>query len=808
MRFAFRQICRSPGFTVAVVLTLALAIGANTAIFSLVNALLLRDLPYAQPERIGAIYGRTTGQRVMADQRRTIDGEQWELMRDRVPSLLSAVSSAGTSGTNLVVGSHAQYLSVGRVSAQYFDVLGIHPVLGRNFSNEEDSLHGPRAAILSDGLWRRLFDADPNVLGRAVLLKGVPYTIVGVLPERPTTPMNAQIYTVLQASREGEGRAANFSAVVRLREGATWQEADVQLEHALANSARALNFTEKQIDPTARRTYHAVPLQRAQAAALRSQVLALMLASGFILLIACANLAGLTIVRLARRSGEMATRRALGASRWQILRQVWVENLLLAVLGGGAGIAVGSFLLRGLLLLLPEHFLPVDRVSVDRHVLAFTTTVSLATSLLFGMLPAFMMKGIDLQSSFASRSVAGGGNGGFRQALIAGEVALTVVLLAAAGLLIRTLVHLQTLPPGFDSTGVIAGKASLDNVRYQDPATFRRLLDESLGAMRRIPGVAGAAVGLALPYDRAVVDGSVTLDGPDVGAKVETISVYVTPGYFEVLRIPLLAGRTFTDADGPAAPHVVIVNESFAQKYIHGSTPLSRHLNGDMAIVGLVSDTVGKPSLAAQVVPLTKEPAIYRPAAQIEDGRFLATVHTFVQPSWVVRAAGPSSGLTGQMQRALAEVDPNLPFSGFSSMTDLMSTALTTQRTQVVLLTAMASLALLLSALGIFALVANVIGQRTREIGIRLALGSPVQDVMIDVGRSGIAAAALGLVLGLLLGAGALRAMRSALFGVGVYDPTTIIGVIVTLSFVSLAAAFAPTLRVARIDPAKTMREQ
>jgi ABC-type antimicrobial peptide transport system permease subunit len=235
---------------------------------------------------------------------------------------------------------------------------------------------------------------------------------------------------------------------------------------------------------------------------------------------------------------------------------------------------------------------------------------------------------------------------------------------------------------------------------------------------------------------------------------------------------------------------------------------LARHLNGDLVIVGVVSDTIGKPSLAAPDVPLTKEPAIYRPAAQIEDGRFLATVHIFVQPSWVVRAAGPSDGLASQMQQALAQADPNLPFSGFSSMTDLMSTALTTQRMQVALLTAMASLALLLSALGIFALVASVVGQRAREIGIRLALGSTVRDVMIDVGRSGIAAAAIGLALGLLLGAGVLRALRSALFGVGVYDPATIVGVVATLSIVTLAAALVPTLRVARIEPAQTLREE
>ena len=807
MRFAVRQLWRTPGFTVTVVMTLAFSIGANTAIFSIVNALLLEDLPYAQPERIGTIYGRTTG-RTTVDQRRTIDGEQWELMRDRVPALLSAVSGVGTSGANLRAGSEVQYLLAGRVSAQYFDVLALHPIIGRNFSADEDRPHGPKAAILSYRLWRTVFDGNPGVLGQSVLLKGDPYTIVGVLPARATTPLNAQIYTALQPSREGEGQAANFSAIVRLREGATWQQADVEVERALANSARALHFSEKQADPSARRTYHCVPLQQAQTATLRSQALALMLASGFILLMACANLAGLTLVRIGRRSGEIATRLAVGASSWQIQRQLWVENLLLAVVGGLAGIGVGFLLLRGLLLLLPEHFLPVEQVRLDDRVLAFTMSLSLVTSVLFGMLPAFTTKPVDLRASLGSRTVAGTGSMRLRQGLIAGEVALTVVLLAAAGLLIRTLVHLQTQSPGFNPTGVIAAKASLDDVRYHDPAAFRRLLDDSLAAIRRIPGVAGAAVGLSLPYERALTDGAVTLDGQEAGRSVEARSTYVTPGYFEALQIPVLAGRAFTDIDGPTAERVVIVNQTFARTYFHDASPLARYLNKDQLIVGVVSDTVGKASLTAGAAPLVTEPAIYRPAAQVEDARFLAMVHVWSQPSWIVRTAGPIEGLTGQMQRALAGVDPNLPFSGFYSMTDLMAVALTTQRVQVALLTAMASLALLLSALGIFALVANTVGQRTREIGIRMALGSTIREAMIDAGRSGVGASALGLALGLILSSGTLRALRSVLYGVGVYDAPTILAVVLTLSAVTLVATIMPTLRVARIDPAQTLREQ
>jgi predicted permease len=394
--------------------------------------------------------------------------------------------------------------------------------------------------------------------------------------------------------------------------------------------------------------------------------------------------------------------------------------------------------------------------------------------------------------------------------LIAGEVALTVVLLASAGLLIRTLIHLETLPPGFNPTGVITAKASLDDVRYHDPAAFRKLLNESLGAMREIPGAQNAAVGLTLPYERALLNGVTISDGKEAGQGMTTNAVYVTPGYFDTLQIPVIAGRAFTDTDSPDAQHVVIVNRTFALKFFHGADPVGRYLNKNMLIVGVVGDTVlsSAAGLNAGAAPLTSEETIYFPAAQIVDAKFLSLVHGFFQPSWIVRAAGPLEGLTVRMQRALASADPNLPFSGFYQMNDLMAATLATQRIQVALLAAMSSLALLMSAVGIFALVANMVTQRTREIGIRIALGSTSRMAMIHIGRSGVGASAMGLILGLTLCAGALRALRSVLYGVGVYDAPTILVVALTVSAVTLLATIAPTLRVARIDPANTLREE
>ncbi len=803
LKFAARQLQRNPGFTMTVILTLALAIGANTAIFSIVNVLMLKNLPYSHPERMGTIYTRITAS-VTSDNRHKLNGEQWELLRDNVPSLISAVSSPRTSGVNLQAGSHVEYVHGGRILAHYFDVLAVQPVLGRNFSEDEDRPHGPTAAILSYSLWRNTFSANPDILGRAVLVKGEPYTVIGVLPEGATTPLNADLYTALQPSREGEGRGTNFESITRLRDGATWQEADAEITRAW--SLRANRF-ELRNNPGAQVTYYSVPLQKGQTALLRPQVLALMLAAGFILLIACANLAGLTLVRMLRRTSEVATRLALGASRWQIQKQFWVENLLLALAGGAVGVGVGFLALRGLLLLLPEHFLPVAHMPLDGRVMAFTLIVSVLTSILFGMLPALATRRVDLRSSMASRGVARGGSLRLRQGLIAGEVALTVVLLAASGLLIRTLVHLETLPPGFNPNGVMTAKASLDDARFHDPAAFRKLLDEGTAAMRQIPGVQNAAVGLSLPYERALVEGALAIsDGKEAGQHVETNEVYITPGYFETLQIPVLIGRSFTEEDGPDAQRVAIVNQAFMRKLFHGANPVGRYVDKNMTIVGVVEDVAIAPGLVAGA-PLTGEEAIYIPAAQV-DAQSLSLVHVWFQPGWIVRTAGPVEGLTGQMQRALTSVDPNLPFSGFYSMRDLLTKTLATQRVEVALLGAMAVLALMLSAVGIFALVANMVAQRTHEIGIRMALGSTVSQAMVQIGRSGVGASVLGLFLGLVLCAGALRVMHSVLYGVGVYDVPTILTVVLMLVSVTLIATTAPTLRIAAIDPAKTLRDE
>jgi predicted permease len=798
LRFAVRQLGRNPGFALTVIVTLALSIGANTAIFSVVNALVLKSLPYSHPERIGTIYARVTGSGG-SDDRAGIDGEKWELLRDDVPALISAISGT-TSGVNLQAGSRVQYVRDARISAHYLDVLALQPIIGSTFSADEDRPRGPKAAILSYSLWRDVFGSDRGLLGRTILLKGEPYTVIGVLPKDAVTPSRADIYTALQPSREGEGGGTNFEAIVRLRDRSSWQEANAEINRAWSLPAQRFEKS----NPASQVTFYSVPLQQAQTDKLRPQVLALMLAAGFILVIACANLAGLTLVRMLRRTSEVATRLALGASRWQIQKQFWIENLLLAFVGGVVAIGVGFLVLRGLLSLLPEHFLPVANVELDGLVLAFTLSLSLLTSVFFGMFPALATRRVDLRSSMSRRVGVGGLH--LRQVLIAGEVALTLVLLATSGLLIRTLVHLESLAPGFNPNGVMSAKASLDDVRFHDPATFRRLLDESLAVMRQIPGVQSAAVGLTLPYERALNNDVILSDGKEAGQHGETDFTYVTPGYFDTLQMPLLAGRVFNSADGPMAQHVAIVNRAFSRKFYGGASPVGRYINKETVIVGEVAD-VSVSSGLYEGAPLMSEQAMYLPASQV-DAHLLSGVHIFVQPNWIVRTAGPIKGLTGEMQRALASVDPNLPFSGFYSMKELLGRTLVTQRIEVALLSAMATLALLLSMVGIFALVANMVAQKTREIGIRIALGSSLSRAMMHTSSPAARASALGIVFGLLLCIGILRMMRSVIYGIDVYDAPTLTVVVLTLILGSLLAVATPTLRITRIDPARTLREE
>jgi predicted permease len=488
-----------------------------------------------------------------------------------------------------------------------------------------------------------------------------------------------------------------------------------------------------------------------------------------------------------------------------------MEPAILALSGGLLGLGLAVLSLGLFARFTPADMMPLGGLAIDGRVLVFALLATVATGLLIGVLPAMEIRRADIRPAMAaagSRTGTGAGRSRVRQALIAVEVTLTVVLLACAGLLVRTLVHLQTLPPGFDAENVMAAQASLDDVRYHNTDSFQRLLQQSIDAMKEIPGVESAAVGLNLPFERGLNNGFYLADGPEDKEGHMTSSAYVTPDYFHVLRIPLLFGRTFSNSDNSKSQRVAIVNESFARKFMGKIDVVGRHIrSGDESrvIVGVVGDVTKRPGLVS--APLSSEVTYYIPATQVND-RLAALVHMWFQPSWIVRTQGRIMGLTDSMQKAMAKVDPALPIAGFHRLIDLQALALRQQRFEVALLGILAGLALLLSVVGIYGLVSNMVAQRTREIGIRMALGSSVRQAMVEVGTSGITAVAIGIVGGLALSIASVHLIRSQLYGVKVYDPVTFCGVVALLILAATAATFLPTLRIARIDPASTLRAE
>lgn len=804
-RLALRQLLRNPGFTLAVLLMLTMAIGLNTGVFTAVNALLLRALPYPQPERLGAVVmhyeGRNKQGQAVGDEDDSIDGETWEMIRDNVPAVHAAVWS-GVGGVNLQSATAVQYVRDQRVSAGYFDLLGIRLLMGRSFSQAEDKPLGPKVVVLSYELWKNVFSSDPAILGQLVHLKGEPHQVVGVLA--PQNNAKADLWTPLRPSREGEGSGSNYGCIVRLRNGATWEQAKEELSRLQPS---LFNYYKNTL-PNVTIYLSAMPLQKDISSQTKIPVLILMAAVASILLIACANLAGLFLVRIGRRTGELATRMALGATRAALLRQTMMEPLLLGLGGGVLGLFFAARAMEWLRGVIDPAMIPPGGLTLDGTVLAFTAAASLATMLMIGILPALELRRLDIRAAMSATAIRAP-KYRTRQALIAAEVMLTLVLLAGAGLLIRTLVYLQTLPPGFDASNVMTAELSLDDARYHNAAAFHKLLDDSVRAMKQIPGVESAAVGLSLPYQRGLNDGFTIGDGPNAGHQDVSCQIYVTPEYFRVLRIPLFAGRMLSESDTPDSEKVVLVDRNFAQRFLGGNAAVGRHLKSGsqpLTVVGIVGDVAKVPGLE-QTAPVTTEPTIYIPAKQMPQG-VLNLVHVWFQPSWIVRTNGPVAGLTQAMQTAMAQVDPALPFAGFRPMQEMEGFALQQQRIEVWLLGVLAGLALILSLVGLYGLVSNLVVQRTREIGIRMALGSTLPGAISEIAKSGMLAVGLGLGAGLVLAGFTLRIARSQLYGVRPYDPVTLLIVCALLIAAAALASVLPALRIVRINPAITLRAE
>ena len=813
LKLALRQIRRNPGYFTAVILTLALAIGVNTAVFTMLDGFLFRHLPYPQRNHLAMLAYRVehteAGKKGSASEfRSSVYYKTWEAVKDHVPSVTTAVmgeSFGHTEGVDLDTGTGqsevARYVKAAHVSAHYFQVLGIEPMLGRGFTQAEDSPGAGKAVVISYALWNGLFHKDPHLLGSTIQLKGTAYTVVGIMPPHVLMPHPAQVWIPLMPSNpHGWCGGTNCEVLMRLKPHATWQQARAQLAHVPKPAY---------LGASVQTTFYPESMQKYMGGSARSPIELLMLAVAFILLIACANLAGLAMVRITRRTPEIATRLALGASTRSVLFQQWLESLALSAVGTLAGLGLAWGILQPLPRILPASLVPLGGFHLDSRVLLFAVCVTLFTSILFGALPALQVRKIDVQRALASgnRTLAGG-TGRLRQWLIGGQVALTVVLLAGAGLLVRTVIYLETLPPGFNPQHVLVAKASLDDAHYEKGNSLQGLLDRSLAAIRKIPGVKDAAFGLSVPYETMLNDYITIPDGKRAGMSDSSSLAFVTPDYFSTLKIPLLSGRDFLHSDTATSEPVAVVNAAFGRHFFGTPDPIGMHIREGgktLTIVGVVANVLDQ-SRVSQSAPIGTEPIFYVPATQVSP-KLLALIFAWAQPDWIVRTQVRSAEIQRAIQRAMGSVAPDLPISGFYSMNSLMHEQLKTQRMEVLLLGSLAMLALLLSAIGIYALVSNLVVQRTREIGIPAALGSPWKRVIVAVGLPGMTAALGGVCVGLVASFFALRVLKSAIYGIHDLDPVTLTLVPLLLIALAAAASIIPSLRVTRIDPAQTLRE-
>jgi putative ABC transport system permease protein len=797
VRYGLRRLSQSPGFTLAVVLVLGLGIGATTAIFSVLDAALLRSLPYADPERLVAMLDLQGQDPVPASFPEVGD---W----GRNTEVFSGVAAYFPTSFTLTGSGEPEALSGIQMSGDMPRLLGVVPRVGRAFLPGEDARSAQRVVMLSEALWRRRFASDPHVLGRAVTLNGEPSTVIGIIPAGPrsTVPLflalgrGVDFWVPLRLNEEVAPRGLHFLNVIgKLRPGIGLAQARERTA-AFAGRLQETGVTD-----------HGIMLRNLAETVIgdsRPLLLSLAGAVGMVLLIACTNIANLLLARAAMRRREIAVRLALGATRGRVLRQLLVESVLLAVLGGLAGIFVALGSLAGLRILGAFAALPrLNEAGMDARVLGFGLALSVVTGLLFGMVPAFRASRGDLAEVLkaGARGSAGGpASDRLRAGLIIAEVALSFALLVGAGLLIRSLDRLLNVDKGFRAEGVASAYLDLPRTSYAEKsrqAMFFRALRERLAAL---PGVRGAAFASSLPFGGGA-NGGFTIEGrtfpPDAQPAAE--KRIVSPGYFEVLRTPVAAGRAFDDRDAAGAPAVVIVNQALARRYFSGESALGKRIDfgwettGVQEIVGVVAD-VREHELSQPAAP-----AIYIPHAQRpEPGMFVLVRTTAEDPMRIV----PS------LRSAVSALDRSQALSDVYALEDLIAIGLAGRRLAMSLFGAFSVLALALAAMGLYAVISYSVLQRRQELGIRMALGARAGQIAQLILGQGLVLIAIGAGLGALAALWLGRFLAALVFGVGTADPTTFLGVGLVLLATSMLASLIPALRASRVDPASVLRSQ
>jgi predicted permease len=804
LRFALRMMVRKPLFSVTFVLTLGLCIGAGTAVYSVVDAVLWRPLPYPDPERLAVVVTYNPAQGVQPGYD-AVDGTSWERIRDGAEGFERAVFSDWPTGVNLLADEAAAYVQQQRVSAGFFRTLGVAPLIGREFEAAEDVPGGPSLVILSHGLWERTFNRDPEIVGRTIRLKGEAYTVVGVMPADFHSSFPVDVWTPLRPSRTGEGGGTNYKVLVRIPPGMSWAEADARIG--------AIEAAQSSREDAQERRFGLVPLGRAESWAMRQPLLLLLGAILVMLLVGCANLAGLQIARALARRTEIATRQALGGGTAAILRQMLAENLTLGLLGGLAGVVVAYLGMGGLEALMRTNFGTWQTVRLDGHALAVAFGLTLLATLLFGLAPMLQIRKVDVRGVLVggSRGVVGGGGHHLRKALLIGEVALVTALLFAAGLLVRSYGYLDRLDPGFDSARVLTVQLSLDDARYASATEVNHLFDGTLAGIRRLPGVRSAAVALSLPYERPLnmPFRIVGVEDPPGQYRISNV-VYVTPDFLATLGIPLLRGRDLEVADRADAPAVVVPNQAFVEENLPDGPAIGARLTfggREWEVVGVAGDVQQSNAGWGPSEPIWKSPTLYIAAAQAGD-RFFQGIHIWFAPSWLVKTSGSTSGLAAQVTRVIHGVDPDMPVARITLLSDVMADALARPRFQALFLVVVAGFALLLALVGLYGIVANEVVERTSEMGLRMALGASPGKAVWTVGLPGLRLTLLGLVAGGVLAALSTRWLASVVFGIVPYDPLSAGLAAVCLTVLAAAASFVPATRIARLEPARILREE
>ena len=792
LRYASRSLRRAPAFTLAAVATLALGIGATTSIFSVVETVALRPLPYADADRIMYVWATRDGNRMSAT------APDFASLREGATTFSELTARTGAAYTLTASGEPERLLGA-RVTPSYFSVLGLRPVVGRTFAPEEDAHGAPRVAVLGYGLWLRRFGGDSSAVGRKIVLNGESYEIVGVLQSH--IRIRDDVYTPLSLTPEEAAStgARRFTVMGRLRSGTSIEAAREQVVSLAARMAQVRPQSNTNL------SMEVVPLREQIVGNGSGQVLTLLGAAAFVLLIACANVANLLLVRAAGREREMSVRTALGASKARVLRQVLTESVLLAAIGGGLGTALAFMSLDAIVAILPPNIPRLTEVSINTTVLAVAAGGSLLVGMLFGLAPA-LRSARNAAGLGGARNTAGVHRARLGGLLVASEVALATVLLVGAGLMIRSLWALSAVESGVSSARTLAARVSLPAARYGDGARVAGTYDQILAALTSIPGAEAAAISNNIPLAGGGFTISFNVAGRPpvpVDQTPTTLEQVVSPGYFDLLGIRVVRGRAFGDGDRTGTTRVAVINETMAKRHwpngdaIGARVTLDDGVDTPMEIVGVVSDVKhygpARDAAAELYAPIAQAPPIV--------WRWLSGTMSIL-----VRGTGNRAALEAQARTAVWSVDRDLPLFGATTLDEVLDNSVAATRLLMSLLTAFAGLAVVLAAIGIYGVIAFTVAQRTRELGIRVALGATSSTVRSLVVRQGMTVTAAGILVGIAGSFLLTRTLTTSLFGVGTADALTIASVVALLAGVAASACIVPARRASRVDPMIALR--